>query len=165
MRGTSASFVKIASTARLRQSAKEYVVGEVQAADEGSGWPQGCQEASGEKVVHAEGLQEDSGSFQFLSQRKNSVDKTGRLPDWCGGDEDEGEDAGFEALMALESLEAVAADGLVAAEVAAAEVEAEMKAAADAVAAADAEELRLRWRVVAVLWSGTDEDQNEGDEG
>ena len=136
---------------RLRQSAKEYVVGEVQAADEGSGWPQGCQEAAGGKVVHSEGLQKDSGSFQFLSQRKNSVDKTGRLPDWCEGDADKGEDARFEALTALE---AVAADGLVAAEVVAAEVEAEMKAAADAVAAADAEELRMRWRVVAVLWSG-----------
>ena len=101
---------------RLRQSAREYVVGEVQAADEGSGWPQGYQEAAGDKVVKAGELQEDSESFQFLSQGLKPVDKAGRLPDWCEDEEDEGEDAGFEALMALESLEAVAADGLVAAE-------------------------------------------------
>ena len=103
---------------RLRQSAKEYVVGEVQAADEGSGWPQGCQEAAGGKVVHAEGLQEDSGSFQFLSQRKNSVDKTGRLPDWCEDEEDEGEDAGLEALLAADRAVEAATDALVDAEMA-----------------------------------------------
>ena len=50
-----------------------------------------------------------------MSYGSDHIDKAGRLPDWCEDDEDEGEDAGFEALMVLESLEAVAADGLVAA--------------------------------------------------
>jgi hypothetical protein len=53
-------------------------------------------------VVKAVGLQEDAEPFQFLSQSKISVDKTGGLPDWCDDDEDEGEDAGLEALIAAD---------------------------------------------------------------
>ena len=66
----------------------------MQAADEGSGW-------SGEAVGGGEEAGEvaaaDSESFQFLSYGVKPVDKTGRLPDWCDGDESEGEEAGLEA--------------------------------------------------------------------
>ena len=57
------------------------MVGEVQAADEGSGWPQSCQEAAGGRVVEAAELLGDSEPFQFLLQVLKPVDKAGRLPD------------------------------------------------------------------------------------
>ena len=100
---------------RLRQSAKEYVVGEVQAAEEGFGW-------SGEAVVGGEESGEvaaaDSESFQFLSYGVKPVDKAGRLPDWCDESEEEDENEGLEVWVAAEEAVEAANDALVAAEMA-----------------------------------------------
>ena len=100
---------------RLRQSAKEYVVGGVQAADEGTGWSEesvGGDEESGEVAAVI------SESPQFLSYGSDHIDKAGRLPNWCEDDEDEGKDVGLETLLAADGAVEAATDALVAAELA-----------------------------------------------
>ena len=100
---------------RLRQSAKEYVVGEVQAAEEGSGW---SGEAVGGGEESGEVAAADSESFQFLSYGVKPVDKAGRLPDWCDESEEEDENEGLEVWIAAEEAVEAANDALVAAEMA-----------------------------------------------
>ena len=53
---------------------------------------------------------------RFLMYGVKPVDKTGRLPDWCEDDEDEGDDAGLETLLAADRTVEAAADASVVAE-------------------------------------------------